>query len=250
MQSYVKTKEEIEIMKKSGEICAEALSEVLKNVEPGVTCLSLDKIAQEQIEKKGALPSFKTVDEYKWTICTTLNEQVVHGIPVDCRLSQGDILGIDIGALYDGYHSDLAISVPVGQITEEKKRFLEVGRKTLETAISQARLGNRIGDISSTIQEKIEAAGYSVVKSLTGHGVGRELHEEPMVPGFGKPKSGPALLENMVIAIEVIYTNGSGKVYLEEDDWTITATDGTLGGLFEKTVQITKSGPIVLTPYL
>lgn len=246
----VKTEEEIMIMKKSGDICARALKKVLENVKVGVSCISLDIIAQNEIESQGATPSFKTVEDYKYTICTTVNEQVVHGIPTERVLKNGDILGIDIGALYDGYHSDLAITVPVGEITEEAQKFLEIGKKTLKNAIKQATVGNRIGDISSIIQQGIEDSGYSIVKSLTGHGVGKELHEEPMVPGFGKKGKGVQIQENMTIAIEVIYNAGNGKVGIESDNWTITSQDGSLGGLFEQTVVIKKGGPIVLTPYL
>lgn len=250
MQKMIKTNEELEIMTKSGHICAAALKEVLANVKVGATTLALDQIAQREIEKRGGKPSFTTVEDYKWTICTTVNEQVVHGIPTSYKLQGGDVLGIDIGALYNNYHSDLAISVPVGQIDEEKKRFLQTGKNTLEKAIAQAVVGNQIGDISTAIQKGVEGAGYRVVKSLTGHGVGRQLHEDPIVPGYGKPKTGVKILENMVLAIEVIYTNGTGEVHVEDDNWTISASDGTLGGLFEKTVRIAKSGPIVLTPYL
>ncbi|MEK7580711.1 MAG: type I methionyl aminopeptidase [Patescibacteria group bacterium] len=249
-KTTVKTKKELELMKVSGKICAQALKKVLENVKPGVTCRQLDIIARQEIEKKGASPSFMTVDGYQHTICTTINEQVVHGIPTGRKLEDGDILGIDIGALYNGYHSDLAISVPVGNVSKDKQEFLEAGKNTLKAALLAAKPGNHIGDISSVIQKGIEGAGYSIVKNLTGHGVGRQLHEEPMIPGFGKNGTGPKIQENMTLAIEVIYTQGSGEVGVEKDSWTISSTDGSLGGLFEQTVAIQKSGPIVLTPYL
>lgn len=246
----VKTDAEIEIMTTSGMICAQALKKVVANVKVGVSCRELDNIAHLEINNRKAQPSFMTVEDYKYTICTTINEQVVHGIPTERILRNGDILGIDIGALYKGYHSDLAISVPVGKIDKDNKKFLKVGEDTLNMAIKKAKIGSYIGNISSTIQESIEGAGYSIVKNLTGHGVGRELHEDPMIPGFGKPKTGPKILENMVLAIEVIYAAGSGKVAIEKDGWTISTADGSIGGLFEKTVAIGKNGPIVLTPYL
>lgn len=249
-KKLTKTEEEIKIMKQAGKICAEALSEVRKNIHPGISCIELDRVAERVIQKRGASPSFKTVEDYQWTICTTINEQVVHGIPTERKLASGDIVGIDIGAMYKGYHSDLAVTEPVGETSSDNVKFLEVGETTLEKAIATAQIGGRIGDISHTIQTGVEEAGYSVVKSLTGHGVGKELHEEPMVPGFGKPATGIKLKENMVLAIEVIYTKGSGEVYVEEDDWTISSQDHSLGGLFEKTIQITKNGPVVLTPYL
>lgn len=237
-------------MKISGNICARALKKVLEHVRVGAKCNDLDKIARFEIESQQASPSFMTVDDYKWTICTTINDQVVHGIPAHTKLAAGDIIGIDIGALFKGYHSDMAITVPVGEISDDKKIFLAIGRQTLETAISQAKVGNTIGDISAKLQEKIEGAGYSVVKSLTGHGIGRNLHEDPMVPGFGKNGKGARILENMVLAIEVIYAQGSSEVKLEPDGWTISTYDGSLAGLFEQTIAVTKDGPIVLTPYL
>lgn len=247
--NYVKSKSEIEIMKKAGEICSYAMKKVLATVKVGAVCSELDNIAREEIEKAGATSSFMTVDDYKWTICTTINDQVVHGIPTETALKEGDILGVDIGACYKEYHSDMAISVPIGKIGTEDQKFLEIGKKTLKKAISAALIGNYIGDISQTIQDNIEGAGFSVVKNLTGHGIGKSLHEEPMVPGFGKRKTGPKIRKNMVLAIEVIYAKGSGEIKLEKDNWTISTRDGSLGGLFEQTVAITDKGPIVLTPY-
>ncbi len=246
----IKTSEEIEIMKVSGKIAAIALKKVLENVRPGAKCIDLDTIARRQLESRGTTSSFMTVDDYKWTICTTINDQVVHGIPGETVLAEGDVLGIDIGALYKGFHSDLAISVPVGTISQDKQKFLQVGRNTLNYAIAKAKPGAKIGDISQTIQKNIEGAGYSIVKNLTGHGVGRELHEDPMIPGFGKAGRGLEIKEGMTLAIEVIYAQGSGEVKLENDDWTIITQDGSLGGLFEQTIAVTKSGPIVLTPYI
>lgn len=248
-KSWIKSTQEIKLMKKSGEICAKALKEVIANVKPGVKCSELDSIAKEQIEKLHAKPSFTTIDDYQWTICTTINDEVVHGIPSNRKLESGDILGIDIGAVYEGYHSDMAISLGVGEIKKEDKEFLRIGTLTLKKAISQAKDGNNIGDISAAIQENIERAGFSVVKNLTGHGIGRELHEEPYVPGFGEKGTGPKIKKNMVLAIEVIYAKGSPDVKMLSDNWTISTNDGSLGGLFEQTVAIGENGPIVLTPY-
>jgi len=249
--TQVKTEKEIEIMKQAGRICAEALRSVLAEVEAGVSCAFLDRLAEKEIVSRGASSSFKMVDDYKWTICTTVNEQVVHGIPADYALKDGDVLGIDIGAYFQGFHSDMAISIPVGNVSPSAKKFLDVGKETLKKAISKAKPGARIGDISHTIQENVEKAGYLPVKILTGHGVGRELHEEPMVPCFGKSGTGPAILENMVLAIEVIYTEGSAQLKVEKDNWTFSTKDGSLGGLFEQTIAVSRVGhPIVLTPYL
>ena len=237
-------------MKISGRICAHTLKKILDNVKVGVTTIFLDRIARDEIEKSKATPSFLTVSDYHWAICTTVNEQVVHGIPDERILKEGDIIGIDLGVLYKGFHTDMATTIPVGKVTQSIGKFLEVGKKTLEQAISQARVTNRIGDISATIQGEVEKAGYSVVKNLTGHGVGRKLHEEPMIPCFGQKKTGPKILENMFLAIEVIYAQSSGEIKLQDDNWTISTADRSLGGLFEQTIQVTKSGPIVLTSYL
>ena len=248
--NWQKTDEEIEIMKNSGKITATALKKVLENIKPGVTCSQLDAIAKEKIESQGAKPSFMTVDNYGWTICTTVNEQVVHAIPTGRVLKEGDVVGIDIGAVYKGFHSDLAITVPVGHINNKTDRFLKTGKNTLEKAIKMAKEGNCVGDISETIQKGVETAGHRVVESLTGHGVGKDLHEDPLIPGVGKKNSGPKLLKNMTLAIEVIYAEKSSDVVLEQDGWTISTRDKSLAGLFEQTVAIGKNGPIVLTPYI
>ncbi len=248
--SLQKTNKEIDLMKTSGRICSLVLAKLSTMVKAGESLIALDKVAKFEIEKRGGSPSFVTVDDYKWTICTTVNEEVVHGIPTSRKLKEGDILGIDIGVLYKGYHSDMATSVGVGKISDEKRRFLEVGKTTLNNAIKKTKVGNRIGDISATIQEGIESNGYSVVRNLTGHGVGKNLHEDPIIPCFGKYKTGPKILENMVLAIEVIYTQGKSEVKLGQDGWTIATQDGSPGGLFEQTIAVTKDGPIVLTPYL
>lgn len=237
-------------MKKSGKICAKALKKVLDQIKPGVTCSMLDQIASREIEARGASSSFMTVENYKWTICTTINNQVVHGIPTNIMLKEGDIVGVDIGALYNLYHSDMAQTVPVGKIDNSLKQFLDTGAKTLQYAINQAKVGNHIGDISETIQKEVESKGYSIVKNLTGHGVGRELHEEPAVPGFGRRGVGQIIREGMTLAIEVIYTMGSGEIILEKDGWTISSEDGSIAALFEQTIAVSDSGPIVLTPYL
>lgn len=245
-----KTEEEIAIMKTAGSITAKALKKVREAIKPGVSGIELDKIANDEIKKQGASPSFMTVEDYQWTICTSINNQVVHGIPTSRAVNEGDIIGIDIGALYKGYHSDLAITVPVGKVSDEAQKLLDVGKKTLQNAISMAQVGHHIGDISSAIQKGIEGANYAVVRSLTGHGVGKELHEEPMIPGFGKAGTGPEILKNMVLAIEIIYAQISPEVLVEKDHWTISTKDGSLSGLFEQTIATSNNGPIVLTPYL
>lgn len=247
----VRTEEQLSLMRESGRICALALKTVLASVKPGVTTLELDKIAEDEIKRLGGESSFKTVEEYPYTICVSVNDDVVHGLPTDYALQSGDKIGIDIGALYNGWHSDLAESVLVDEqgASEETKKFLATGKQALLTAIDQARVGNKVGDISAAMQQIVEKEGYSVVRALTGHGVGTQLHEEPMIPCFGKKGKGETLLKNMTIAIEVIYNMGSYDVrWKNQDGWTISTYDGKLSGLFERTVHITESDAEILTP--
>lgn len=241
--------QELDLMRQSGQISAQALKRTIEAAKPGVSLLDLEKVAEEEILRLGGGSSFKTVQGYFWTTCLTLNEEVVHGIPRDIKLQDGDILGIDLGAVYQGWHTDTAWSVLVGQGTDEKRRFLKVGDKALWAAIDQAIDGNRIGDISSTIQKNIEGAGYFVVKNYIGHGVGKSPHEEPEIPGIGKPATGLLLREGMTLAIEVIYTQKKGEVTETEDGWTVAAGKGNLGGLFEMTVVVGKKKAEVLTDW-
>lgn len=245
--SNLKTKEEIAIMRQAGRISALAMAEVSKTIKPGITTLELDRLVEKIFREKGAEPAFKKVEDYQYTICTTPNDWVVHGLPSNYSLQEGDIVGVDLGALYQGYNSDMAQTFRVGKVSREADNFLATGEKALHEAIKQAKVGNRIGDISSTIQLIVEGAGYSVVKELVGHGVGRQLHEDPMVPGRGKAGTGEKLTEGLVIAIEIIYNFGKGGVVLLDDGWTIASADHSLAGLFERTVAITDKGPVVLT---
>ena len=244
---YLKTAEEIKIMQKSGRIAALVMREVSKNIQPGVTTMDLDKIAEDLIIKLGAQPSFKRVQGYKYTICATPNYQVVHGIPTNKKLKNGDILGIDLGAHYKGFHSDMAKTFAVGKISNENSLFLSVGEKTLNKAIGEIKIGSHVGNISNLIQENIERSGYSVVREFVGHGVGRELHEDPLVPGVGEKGTGPEIKEGMVLAVEVIYNKGGRQVSILSDGWTVETNDKLDSGLFELTVAATKKGPLVLT---
>lgn len=261
----IKTIEEIELMKKGGKILAEVLYEVLDHVRPGISELELDNLAERLILEKGGKPAFKRVDGYKHTICVSTNEVVVHGIPTNYLLKEGDVIGIDCGVFYEGFNTDMAETVKVQsskfnpsislgarvQSPDEIDKFLSAGKRALEEAINMAKAGNRIGHISKTIQDIVEGEkGYSIVFSLVGHGVGRELHEEPEVPGFlqGSIKKTPVLIEGMVIAIEVIYNMGKRDVvYSNKDGWTIKTKDNSLSGVFERTVAITKKGPFIIT---
>lgn len=252
----IKTPEEIEIMREGGRILAEVLFEVLDCVKQGVTELEIDRLAEDLIAKKGGEPGFKKVPGYRHTICVSTNDVVVHGIPTNYRFKKGDVVGIDCGVFYKGFHTDMAETIRIkDEILKIKDdgvdKFLETGQKALEEAIKKAVLGNRIGNISKTIQDIVEKEnGYSVVESLVGHGVGRDLHEDPEVPGRldRRINKTPFLKENMVIAIEVIYNmGGRDVVYLNKDGWTISTKDKSLSGLFERTVAITKTGPVILT---
>jgi methionyl aminopeptidase len=242
----IKTPEEIEVMRQSGIISAKALKKTITAVKPGVSLHTLEKIATDEIERLGAKSAFKTVPGYHWTTCLTINEEVVHGIPRDITLQEDDILSIDLGALLQGWYTDTAWSVVVGGGESD---FLKIGEQALWTAVDQAVEGNTIGHISEAIQKTIEAKGYSVVRTLIGHGVGKALHEAPEVPGYGKAGDGPLLKSGMTLAIEVIYTSGGPEVVLADDNWTIVTQDGSLGGLFEMTVVVGKESAEVLTDW-
>lgn len=245
---------ELSLMRKSGLIAAKALKRALESVKVGVTELEVDEIVKKEIYKKGGDLSYKTVPGYKYATCITVNEQVVHGIPTGRKFEAGDLVSIDLAVVYKGWHTDCAWSVLVsGQGTgdsgqQEKKRFLETGEQALRDGIEQAVSGNRVGDISHAIQNKVEGAGYQVVRSLVGHGVGRSLHEEPEIPGFGEKNQGPILKSGMSLAIEVIYAQGKSDVVLEADGWTFATSDKSWGGLFEMTV-IVGNKPEILTDW-
>jgi len=262
---FIKTKKDIEIMAEGGRKLAKVMQAIKKKVAPGISTRELDKLAELLIKKEGGIPSFKMVKGYKFATCMCVNDCVVHGIPADYRLKEGDILGIDIGMHYKGFHTDMAWTVKVQSSkpstraqaegfkvqSDRLDRFLETGRFALDQAIKKARIGNYVGDISKAIQETIEGKGHSVVRQLVGHGVGKKLHEEPQIPGFskGEIKNTPLLQEGMTLAIEIIYNLGKPEVVYKnkQDRWTIVTKDKSLSGLFEDTVAITKSGPIVLT---
>lgn len=250
----IKTKEEINTMRKGGKILADVLSSVVKNIKPGVSEKELDQLAEKLIIGKGAEPGFKKVKGYNNAICVSTNDVVVHGIPTDYRFKKGDIVGIDCGVFYQGFHTDMSRTVRVGSSKSKVKddkidKFLEVGEKALYTAINKARVGNRIGHISKAIQDIVEKDnGYSVVRTLVGHGVGRELHEDPEVPGFLAEDTGktPLLEKGMTIAVEVIYNMGEPDVETTKDGWTIKTADGSISGVFEDTIAITDKNPLVL----
>jgi methionyl aminopeptidase len=242
-----KSPSEIEIMRKSGKIASQALTSALLAAKPGVTALELDKIAEREIYKLGGDLSYKTVRGYKWATCITFNEEVVHGIPTDRVIKSGDIISIDLAVMYKGWHTDTAWSIIVEEEKTNEAKFLSVGEEALGLGIKQAISGNTIGDISSAIQEKVEGSGYHVVRSLVGHGVGRKLHEEPEVPGYGKAGTGLVLEEGVTIAIEVIYAKGTSDVSLASDGWTYVSEDRSISGLFEMSVVVGKEKAELLT---
>lgn len=252
----LKTPPEIEIMAEGGKITSRVLEEVLQSAKPGVSTLKLDELAEKLITEAGGRPSFKMVPGYNFATCMNVNEIVVHGIPTHRPLQENDILGVDLGVYYQGFHTDMSWTVCVRSelaregLDEEIERFLMTGERTLQKALDEVRGGNFIGNISQAIQKNVEGAGFEVVKQLVGHGIGRQLHEAPEIPGWIKRnfKETPPIVPGMVLAIEVIYSRGNPKIVYENDDgWTIATRDKSPAGLFEKTVAATQNGPVVLT---
>lgn len=237
---------ELELMRKSGKIAASALKKALETIKVGISELEVDQIAEREIYKLDGDLSYKSVPGYKHATCITVNEQVVHGIPTERKFQDGDLVSVDLAVLYKGWHTDCAWSVMVGG---QKEKFLTVGEQALWDGIAQAVDGNKVGDISNAIQSRVESAGYSVVRSLVGHGVGKSLHEEPEIPCYGQKGTGALLKKGMVLAIEVIYAMGKHEVVLADDGWTYFSADGSWGGLFEMTVIVGKERAEVLTDW-
>jgi methionyl aminopeptidase len=222
---------------------AEALQVLRKEVRPGVSTDELDQLAEEAIRSHGAVPAFKGYRSYPKTLCASINDQVVHGIPSGRRLKDGDIIGLDLGAIVGGFYGDSAITVPVGSISREAKRLIEVTEQALMVGIEQAVVGSRLSDISHAVQVHVEKAGFSVVTDFVGHGIGRQLHEEPQVPNYGKPGQGPRLQAGMVLAIEPMVNAGKSAVRILEDRWTAVTQDASLSAHFEHTIAIQATGP-------
>ncbi|MCP9446828.1 MAG: type I methionyl aminopeptidase [Nitrospira sp.] len=239
----LKTPAEIEIMTQASKVVAEALREVEKAVSPGVSTEELDQIAEREIRARGAVPAFKGYRNYPKTLCVSVNEQVVHGIPSKRKLKEGDIVGLDLGAIVGGFYGDSAVTVAVGRVSEEVLRLIRVTEEALYLGIEQAVVGNRISDISHAVQRRVESAGYSVVTEFVGHGIGRQLHEEPQVPNYGKPGQGPRLQSGMVLAIEPMVNMGGSAVRILDDRWTAVTVDGSLSAHFEHTIAVQPKGP-------
>lgn len=247
----VRNSYECKLMRKSGQIASAALRKALLAIKVGVSELEVDKIAEEEIYKLGGKLSYRSVPGYKFATCITVNEQVVHGIPTERKFIEGDLVSIDLAVEYKGWHTDCAWSLLVqsakGKVQSEKEKFLRTGEEALWLGVQQAVEGNRVGDISNAIQTKVEENGYSVVRSLVGHGIGKKLHEEPQIPCFGRKEKGMVLRDGMTLAIEVIYTKGGYEVVLAEDGWTYFTQDKSWGGLFEMSVIVGKNQAEVLT---
>jgi len=242
-----KSKQEIEGMARAGELVYETLQLVGEHLEPGVTMLQLDRIADEHIASKGGIPTSKGYKGFPAALCISPNSMVVHGIPNGYRAQEGDLISVDLGVTLDGLVADSAVTLPVGEISAVAQRLLAVCQDALAAGIEQAQIGNHLSDISHAVQVVVEEAGFAVVRSLVGHGVGRSYHEDPQIPNFGPPGRGPVLQEGMTLAIEPMITAGRPEVYVHDDDWSISSVDESLAAHFEHTVAVTTEGPRILT---
>ncbi len=243
----LKDAREIEKLRRSARLVREILEEVERRSEPGVPTIELEHYVEKRLEQAGAKSAFKGYRGYPCCLCTSINAEILHGIPSARRLKEGDILGLDLGVVLDGFYGDSALTVRVGKVSSEAERLLAVAEEALELAIGEARLGNRVGDISATVQGYVEKNGFSVVREFVGHGIGRALHEEPQVPNYGKPGHGPLLKEGMVLALETMVTAGGPELKIMPDHWTAVTADGSNSAHFEHMVAITRNGPDVLT---
>ena len=243
----LKLPDEIEKARASNRIVAEVLSRLREKVKPGVTTRELNKLAEEVTEKRGAKPAFKGYRGFPYSLCTSVNDQVVHGMPSERVLLEGDIIGIDFGVYHHGYFGDAAITLPVGKVDKKALMLMQVTEQSLYAGIEQIRAGNRLGDISAAVQGKVEIAGFSVVRDYVGHGVGKNLHEDPQIPNYGKKGRGVLLKTGMILAIEPMINEGDYKVRVLPDGWTVVTVDGSLSAHFEHSVAITDKGPDILS---
>jgi len=248
MAIVCKSPAEIEKMRRSGHVVREVLDHVRTLVAPGVTTMDLEHAAEEKMKELGVKPAFKGYYDYPCVLCTSINEEIVHGIPSDKRmLKAGDIVSVDCGVVLDGYYGDAAITVPVVEITPELEKLLDVTEQSLYRGIEKVRIGNSVGDVGAAVQSYVEAAGFSVVREFVGHGIGTRLHEEPQVPNFGVPGHGAKLREGMVLAIEPMVNYGKPEAKVLGDKWTAVTADGSYSAHFEHCVAVTRNGPVILT---
>ena len=243
----IRSQAELDLIRESGAILVDCIKTLEEMLRPGVTTGELDRAAEELIRSRGAAPAFKGYQGYPGSICTSVNEQVVHGIPGARRLAEGDIVGIDIGVVQNGYNADASRTYPIGETSEKALQIIAVTREALELAIDKARVGNHLSDISNVIQRHAESNGFSVVRNLVGHGIGQRMHEDPQIPNFGIPGRGPVLSHGMVLAIEPMVNEGSFDVVTLRDNWTFVTVDGKLSAHFEDTVAVTNDGPVIMT---
>jgi methionyl aminopeptidase len=238
-------------MRRANVIVAEVLQELKRRVAPGVTTLDLDAVAEEMTLKKKAIPAFKGYNVggriYPRCLCASINDEIVHGIPSNRALREGDIIGLDYGVIFEGFYGDSAVTVGVGKVSEEAQRLMDVTEQSLYKGIEQLRDGRRLGDLGAAVQRFAESAGFSVVRAFVGHGIGKRLHEEPPVPNYGEPERGLRLKEGMVLAIEPMVNSGGYEVEIKDDGWTAVTKDGSLAAHFEHSVAITKDGPFILS---
>lgn len=247
MEIILRLPDEIEKARASNRIVAEVLSRLRERIKPGIKTKDLDKFAEEIAEKRGAKPAFKGYRGYPNSLCISINEEVVHGMPSKRVLQEGDIVSLDFGIYYQGFYGDSAITLPVGKVSEKALRLMQVTERSLYAGIEQARSGNRLGDISAAVQTVVEDAGFSVVRDFVGHGIGRNLHEEPQIPNFGKKGRGIELKSGMILAIEPMVNEGEYNVRVLADGWTVVTRDGSLSAHFEHSVVITDNGPDILS---
>ncbi len=244
---FIKTKEEIKIMKEGGKILAKIMEELGKMVEPGIATKELDRAVEALILKQGGKCSFKGYENFPACLCVSINETIVHGIPSEKPLKEGDIVSLDLGILYRDFHTDMALTIPVGKVPPEAQRLIRVTKKALKRGIKKCRPGNTFGDIGNTIQRYVEDQGFNVVRDLCGHGIGRELHEDPQIPNFGKRRSGETIKEGMVFALEPMVTAGDFKLQKSKDGYGLVTQDSSLSAHFEQTIAVTRDGCQVLT---
>jgi methionyl aminopeptidase len=244
-----KTREEIEKMAAAGQVLVRCHEILRKKARPGVTTAELDEAAERFIRSQGAEPAFKGYRGFPGSICASPNSMVVHGIPGPYKLGRGDILSIDIGVIKDGWVADAAITIPIGPISPVAQRLLTTTKQSLSDAVEQCRPGNRLGDISHAVQTTVEKEGFGVIRSLVGHGIGRDMHEDPQIPNFGPPGKGPLLEEGMVLAVEPMVNVGGPAIRIGRDNWSVYSQDGSLAAHFEFTIAITADGPRILTPW-
>ncbi|HLQ62433.1 MAG TPA: type I methionyl aminopeptidase [Candidatus Acidoferrales bacterium] len=245
----LKTRHELELMERAGRLLASIVPQLAQAVEPGRRTLELDRLAERLIREGGAVPGFLGYHGFPNSICVSLNEEAVHGIPGRRRIQAGDLVSLDLGLVLDGFWADVGLTVGAGPVAAEATRLIGVTEEALYKGIEQAQPGNRLGDISAAVQNHVEAAGFSVIRQFVGHGIGRQMHEDPQVPNFGAAGTGPELKPGMTLAIEPMVNAGSHEVFMKPDGWTICTVDGSLSAYFEHTVAITQDGPRILTQW-